>query len=76
MATQYREHITTEGERWDAIAWRYYGDPLAYEVIIQANPQAPITPQLPGGLALAVPVIDPPTLLPTHDLPPWKQGQS
>nr|MBW4056874.1 hypothetical protein [Pseudomonadota bacterium] len=38
MATGYIEYITSEGDRWDTIAWRYYGDPLAYEGIILANP--------------------------------------
>lgn len=31
---RYLEHVTTDGERWDNLAWRYYGDALAYERII------------------------------------------
>ena len=27
---RYLEHITTDGERWDNLAWHYYGDALAY----------------------------------------------
>ncbi|MDI4583123.1 hypothetical protein E7X33_28695, partial [Klebsiella pneumoniae] len=23
---RYLEHITTDGERWDNLAWHYYGD--------------------------------------------------
>ena len=33
----YLTHITTEGERWDQLATRYYGDPLQYERIVAAN---------------------------------------
>lgn len=31
---RYLEHVTSEGERWDNLAWRFYGDALAYERII------------------------------------------
>ena len=46
------EHVTVEGERWDTLAWRYYGDPLAYGRIIEANPALDISstlPLWPGG---------------------------
>ncbi|MDJ4912435.1 tail protein X, partial [Salmonella enterica] len=23
----FLEHITRDGERWDSLAWQYYGDP-------------------------------------------------
>ena len=36
----YLTHITTEGERWDQLAWKYYGNALEYERIVAANPQA------------------------------------
>ncbi|WP_156443791.1 tail protein X [Burkholderia savannae] len=62
-------HITVESERWDQIAYRYYGDPLAYERIIAANPDVPITPQLPSGIALSIPVVSDNEV--TEDLPPW-----
>ncbi|AOJ71038.1 MULTISPECIES: tail protein X [Burkholderia] len=64
-------HVTTEGERWDQLAHRYYGDPFAYERIIAANPDVPITPLLPSGLALSIPVIARAEL--SEDLPPWKR---
>ena len=35
-------HITTEGERWDQLAWRYYGDAHRYQPIVQANPHVPL----------------------------------
>ena len=51
------EHITTEGERWDSLAWRYYADPMGFGRIILANPHVAVTSVLPGGLRLAIPVI-------------------
>ncbi|HFV0367875.1 TPA: tail protein X, partial [Escherichia coli] len=23
----FLEHVTRDGERWDSLAWQYYGDP-------------------------------------------------
>ncbi|MFT2542069.1 tail protein X, partial [Escherichia coli] len=33
----FLEHVTRDGERWDSLAWQYYGDPLGYPRIIAAN---------------------------------------
>ncbi len=73
MATGYIEHITADGDRWDFLAWKYYGDPYAYEGIIRANPEIPIIPILPAGIRLLIPVLDPPTTtVPVPDgMPPW-----
>lgn len=65
------EHITSDGERWDLLAWKYYGDPHAYEGIIVANPEVPIIPVLPQGVRLLIPVVDPPQVVDTTELPPW-----
>lgn len=62
-------HVTTEGERWDQLAWRYYGDAHRYLPIVQANPHVPITAILPSGLTLAIPILEPVTS--AQDLPPW-----
>jgi phage tail protein X len=69
----YLTHRTTEGERWDQIAYRYYGDPFAYADIIAANPELAITPTLPSGALLLIPVIERASTLSTDDLPPWKR---
>ncbi|MBP5958132.1 tail protein X [Pseudomonas anatoliensis] len=62
-------HLTTEGERWDQLAWRYYGDAHRYWPIAQANPNVPLSGTLPSGLTLAIPLL---AALPTaQDLPPW-----
>jgi phage tail protein X len=65
----YLTHVTTEGERWDSIAYKYYGDALGYERVIAANPHAPILPVLPAGLTLSIPLIAAQATI--TDLPPW-----
>lgn len=69
---EYFEHITTEGERWDQIAYKYYGDPLKYEPIVAANPVS-IIPILPAGLKIKVPVLDVEDTIRAEELPPWKR---
>lgn len=72
-SVEYVEHVTVDGDRWDLLAWRYYGDPHGYERIITANPEVAITAALPGGLSLRIPVIsDAPAA--SADLPPWKRA--
>jgi len=71
---QYVEHITTEGDRWDLLAWRYYGDPHLYEPIIVANSSVPIRPSIASGIKLRIPVLPDEVVL-DRDLPPWKRGR-
>jgi phage tail protein X len=68
----YREHITADGDRWDLLAWTYYGDATAYEQIIVANPEVPIIPILPAGVRLLIPVLDPPAPEVVAGLPEWR----
>ena len=69
MADTYIPHITIEGERWDQLAYRYYGSAHRYDPIIRANPHVPLATTLPGGLTLSVPVIEQQDL--SEELPPW-----
>lgn len=62
-------HITKSGDRWDLLAWHYYGDASAYGGIIAANPHVALSDCLPSGVTLVIPIIDPPHT--TEDLPPW-----
>lgn len=70
--SQYVEHITTEGERWDQISNAYYGNPYEQARLVDANPTVPPTVVLPGGLSLLVPIIEeaPQSV---EDLPPWRR---
>lgn len=69
----YLQHTTGAGQRWDTIAFQYYGDALAYERIVAANPQIPIVPALPAGIVLLIPIIEAPEVITGEDLPPWKR---
>lgn len=73
--SEFVVYTTIDGDRWDTIAYRMYGDPWAFGPIIAANPSVPIRPVLSGGIVLYVPVRRAP---PSHDtttqLPPWKRG--
>lgn len=73
MSTQqFLRHITYAGERWDLLAWNYYGDPTNYSIIIMANPRVPIEPVFEAGLTIAIPIIQQHNILTSNDLPPWK----
>ena len=72
------EHITRQGERWDTLAWRYYGNPYDYGRIIEANPALDIGSQLPAGVTVLIPVlglaqVQAAEQLAATDLPPWKR---
>lgn len=68
------KYTTSEGDRWDSIAQRMYGDPWAFGPIIAANPSVPIRPVLPGGIVLYIPVRRSSVTTQTSQLPPWKRG--
>jgi phage tail protein X len=65
----YIPHITVAGERWDTLAWNYYGDPTLYSGIVLANPAVPIEPQFEAGLLVKIPIVQQ-TQTPAT-LPPW-----
>ena len=46
LGALYIPHLTVAGERWDQLAWHYYGDPTLYGPIVMANPSIPIEPLL------------------------------
>ena len=70
--TKYVRYVTKEGDRWDQISNLHYGNPYAYEQIIDANKSAPIVEQLPAGIVLAIPVV-PRSTIAASSLPPWKR---
>ena len=71
LETQFIAHVTVSGERWDLLAWTYYGDASLYSPIIMANPSIPIEPVFEAGLAIAIPLIQV-SQSTTTNLPPWK----
>ena len=71
---QFIAHVTVAGERWDTLAWKYYGDATLIGPIIQTNPQIAIEAVFEAGLVVGVPIlmVDQ-TVSSEADLPPWKQ---
>jgi phage tail protein X len=72
---QFINHISSDGDRWDLLAWKFYGDPTLFGPIVMANPLIPIEPVLSAGLTVVVPVLQKASVV-TADLPPWKQSNS
>jgi phage tail protein X len=70
--SRFTKYITVEGDRWDNIAYRAYGNANEVEALIFANPSVPITDVLPSGLELLVPIKDEPEVQQSN-LPPWKR---
>lgn len=70
---EYIIHITKEGDRWDLLAYEYYGDALKYEPIIARNPHVRPDPILSSGIRLEIPIVEGTTTLPKELLPPWKR---
>ena len=72
---QFILHVTRAGERWDLLAWQYYGNPTEYSPIIMANPSVQIEPVFDAGIAISIPVLQKSAVV-TADLPPWKLSQT
>jgi len=68
----YIKHITQDGDRWDSLAYKYYGDATNFEPIVTANPTISLNPILSAGLTIYIPILDEDDIQ-TEDLPPWKQ---
>lgn len=79
LTGEYFEYTTIAGDRWDMLAYRYYGDQYKQTVIIEANRQLflerltvpPLV--LPQGVRLKIPVIQQ-AATNASVLPPWKRN--
>lgn len=76
--SHYLTHTTRDGERWDQIAWRYYGDVSMQDGLIVANralfPAAFSVPLiLSAGLTLRIPIIERQDVVAIDGLPAWKR---
>jgi hypothetical protein len=73
---RYLTHVTGPNERWDHLAYKYYGDASRFGPIIRANRalfgEDVIPALLPVALSLLIPVLDPEPLS-DQLLPPWKR---
>lgn len=71
---KYTTYITKENDRWDTISWKFYGNSLLYQQIIEANPTVAIKPTLTGGIRIKIPNIVEINKNIELNLPPWKKG--
>jgi phage tail protein X len=67
------EYTTQDGDRWDLIAQKYYGDATLFGPIQTANLHVPLIPILPGGITLRIPVLET-AQFDSNLLPPWKRN--
>lgn len=68
----FTEYTTIEGDRWDTIAWKAYGDASLYLTIAAANRTIPLNAVLEAGTKIMVPVLEE-VELDVNLLPPWKR---
>lgn len=68
------EYIVLQGDRWDTIAFKAYGDPTLINGLIEANVATVISPVLEPGTRLIVPILETAEIqIDSELLPPWKR---
>lgn len=72
MSESVLKHQCRQGERWDLLAHRYYGDASLMGTIIDANPHLAISETLTEGQIAYIPIIHQ-SIKSTQGLPPWMQ---
>lgn len=72
--SNFVEYIVKDGDRWDTIANKAYGDPTLFGGIIEANKATVISPIVPTGTRLIIPILEQNEIeVDTELLPPWKR---
>ncbi len=66
---------TKQGDTWDILAKRYYGNERFMDVLIKANPAYQEVLLFSSGVILDVPAIDTSSNALEMNLPPWKRGR-
>jgi phage tail protein X len=69
----YLTHAPRDGERIDALAFHYYGDPAMMAPILAANPHLFGRYVTSAGPPLVIPLVEVPDAPPAPGLPPWRQ---
>jgi phage tail protein X len=68
------EYVTKQGDRWDTIAFKAYGDASLINGLIEANPSIVISPILEPGVRVVVPILETGEIqIDSELLPPWKR---
>lgn len=66
---------TKQGDTWDMLAKRCYGNERFMDVLMVANPQYQEVLFFSAGVILEVPAIDTSSKALEMNLPPWKRGR-
>ena len=70
----FTEYVVKQGDRWDTIAFKAYGDASLIAGLIEANVSVVISPILEAGTRLIVPILEDGDIqLDSEMLPPWKR---
>ena len=71
---EFVEYIVKQGDRWDTIAFKAYGDSTLFNGIIEANTATVISPVLEAGARLIIPILEVAEIqIDSELLPPWKR---
>lgn len=65
-------YTTMQGDAWDAIAYRLFGEERLAHILMQANSEHMDVLMFPAGVLLTIPEIAPPQQ--SLKLPPWSQS--
>ncbi len=73
MNQPFIQYQSVVGDRWDTIAWKFYGAQFLAGIgaLIDANPSVPIDAILPQGTPIGVPILAEAPATSTEDVPPW-----
>ena len=64
-------YLTKDGDRWDLIAQKHYGNALLSDGLIAANQHLPLSEEFKAGLTVFVPVLETKPRNNQEDMPPW-----
>lgn len=68
------EYLVKDGDRWDSIAFKAYGDSTLINGIIEANKSTVISAVLVAGTKIIVPILEQGEItIDSEALPPWKR---
>lgn len=68
------EYLVKDGDRWDSIAFKAYGDATQVSGIIEANKAVIISAVLVAGTKILIPILeDGDIIIDSELLPPWKR---
>jgi len=68
------EYVANQGDRWDTIAFKAYGDATLINGLIEANPTIVISPIFEIGTRVIVPILEQGDIqIDSELLPPWKR---